>query len=85
VAVLAGANAKNVSPPPVVAAWPGGGGAEEWQLTPLDMGLGAGEGWDAADAAGARPRPHLPDSRLEGGVNRAKLKFININTTTSRG
>jgi hypothetical protein len=26
------------------------------------------------------------DSRLEGGgVNRAKLKFININTTTSRG
>jgi hypothetical protein len=25
------------------------------------------------------------DSRLEGGgVNRAKLKFININTTTSR-
>jgi hypothetical protein len=26
----------------------------------------------------------LPDSRLEGGVNRAKLKFTNINTTTSR-
>lgn len=61
VAALAGANAKNVSPPPVAAAaaWPGGGGAEEavaggkeeWQLTPLDMGLGAGEGWDAADAA----------------------------------
>jgi hypothetical protein len=26
-----------------------------------------------------------PDSRLEGGgVNRAKLKFTNINTTTSR-
>ena len=25
------------------------------------------------------------DSRLEGGVNRAKLKFTNINTTTSRG
>jgi hypothetical protein len=24
------------------------------------------------------------DSRLEGGVNRAKLKFTNINTTTSR-
>jgi hypothetical protein len=23
------------------------------------------------------------DSRLEGGVNRAKLKFTNINTTTS--
>jgi hypothetical protein len=26
----------------------------------------------------------LHDSRLEGGVNRAKLKFTNINTTTSR-
>jgi hypothetical protein len=26
----------------------------------------------------------LCDSRLEGGVNRAKLKFTNINTTTSR-
>jgi hypothetical protein len=26
----------------------------------------------------------LSDSRLEGGVNRAKLKFTNINTTTSR-
>ena len=26
----------------------------------------------------------LADSRLEGGVNRAKLKFTNINTTTSR-
>ena len=24
------------------------------------------------------------ESRLEGGVNRAKLKFTNINTTTSR-
>jgi hypothetical protein len=24
------------------------------------------------------------DSRLEGGVNRAKLKFTNINTTTSQ-
>jgi hypothetical protein len=24
------------------------------------------------------------DSRLEGGVNRAKLKFTNVNTTTSR-
>ncbi len=24
------------------------------------------------------------DSRLEGGLNRAKLKFTNINTTTSR-
>jgi hypothetical protein len=24
------------------------------------------------------------DSHLEGGVNRAKLKFTNINTTTSR-
>jgi hypothetical protein len=26
----------------------------------------------------------LFDSRLGGGVNRAKLKFTNINTTTSR-
>ena len=26
----------------------------------------------------------MVDSRLEGGVNRAKLKFTNINTTTSR-
>jgi hypothetical protein len=26
----------------------------------------------------------LSDSRLEGGVNRVKLKFTNINTTTSR-
>jgi hypothetical protein len=34
---------------------------------------GAGEGRHGAD-----------DSRLEGGVNRAKLKFTNINTTTSR-
>ncbi|KAJ1296338.1 hypothetical protein BS78_01G292900 [Paspalum vaginatum] len=62
VAALAGANAKNVSPPPVAAAaaWPGGAAGveaaapgttkEEWQLTPLDMGLGAGEGWDAAGA-----------------------------------
>jgi hypothetical protein len=24
------------------------------------------------------------ESRLEGGVNRAKLKFTNVNTTTSR-
>jgi hypothetical protein len=37
------------------------------------------------------PASHKPtityytgDSRLEGGVNRAKLKFTNINTTTSR-
>ncbi|TVU01611.1 hypothetical protein EJB05_52914, partial [Eragrostis curvula] len=58
VAALAGPNAKNVSPPPVAGAWPGGaaaeeaaaGGKEEWQLTPLDMGLGAGEGWDPAGA-----------------------------------
>jgi hypothetical protein len=28
--------------------------------------------------------PKVPsDNRLEGGVNRAKLKFTNINTTTS--
>jgi hypothetical protein len=27
---------------------------------------------------------YMGDSRLEGGVNRAKLKFTNINTTTSR-
>jgi hypothetical protein len=27
----------------------------------------------------------IGDSRLEGGVNRAKLKFTNINTTKSRG
>src|SRR5688572_8713124 len=26
----------------------------------------------------------MVESRLEGGVNRAKLKFTNINTTTSR-
>jgi hypothetical protein len=26
----------------------------------------------------------IVDSRLEGGVNRVKLKFTNINTTTSR-
>jgi hypothetical protein len=26
----------------------------------------------------------MGESRLEGGVNRAKLKFTNINTTTSR-
>jgi hypothetical protein len=32
---------------------------------------------------GRRGRVAL-DSRLEGGVNRAKLKFTNINTTTSR-
>ncbi|KAF8697870.1 hypothetical protein HU200_035363 [Digitaria exilis] len=73
VAALAGANAKNVSPPPPAAAWPGGpaagdeasGGAkEEWQLTPLDMGLGAGEGWDATGAVlsdGAAPPGLAPD------------------------
>jgi hypothetical protein len=26
----------------------------------------------------------MPESRLEGGVNRANLKFINFSTTTSR-
>ncbi|CAL4923720.1 unnamed protein product [Urochloa decumbens] len=74
VAALAGANAKNVSPPPQAAgAWPGGaagddaaagGGKEEWQLTPLDMSLGAGEGWDAAGAVlsdGAAPPGLAPD------------------------
>jgi hypothetical protein len=40
-------------------------------------------------AAGFRRRPDsgrtpLPESRLEGGVNRAKLKFSKIITTTSR-
>jgi hypothetical protein len=30
-------------------------------------------------------KQYIGDSRLEGGVNRAKLKFTNINTTTSRG
>jgi hypothetical protein len=29
------------------------------------------------------PLERNSDSRLEGGVNRAKLKFTNINTTTS--
>jgi hypothetical protein len=34
---------------------------------------------------GPRPGVGVGDSRLEGGgVNRAKLKFTNINTTTSR-
>jgi hypothetical protein len=34
----------------------------------------------------ARKHSHsLADSRLEGGVNRAKLKFTKIITTTSRG
>lgn len=72
VAALAGANAKNVSPPPAAAAWPGGaageeaaaGGKEEWQLTPLDMGLSAGEGWDAAGAVlsdAAAPPGLAPD------------------------
>jgi hypothetical protein len=40
-----------------------------------------------ADTITARLRPTSDkqcDSRLEGGVNRAKLKFTNINTTTSR-
>jgi hypothetical protein len=32
-----------------------------------------------------RTRPGNFDSRLEGGVNRAKLKFTKIITTTSRG
>jgi hypothetical protein len=32
-----------------------------------------------------KPHPtYDSESRLEGGVNRAKLKFANINTTTSR-
>jgi hypothetical protein len=31
-----------------------------------------------------QPSSSSCDSRLEGGVNRAKLKFTNINTTTSR-
>jgi hypothetical protein len=29
-------------------------------------------------------RSSMPESRLEGGVNRANLKFINFSTTTSR-
>ncbi|XP_062201303.1 scarecrow-like protein 6 [Phragmites australis] len=72
VAALAGANAKNVSPPPVAAAWPGGAageeaagvGKEEWQLTPLDIGLGAGEAWDTAGAVlsdAAAPPGLAPD------------------------
>ncbi|KAG8083866.1 hypothetical protein GUJ93_ZPchr0010g9702 [Zizania palustris] len=73
VAALAGSNAKNVSPPP--AGWPGGaageeaavGVKEEWvhQLTPLDMGLGAGEGWDAAGGVlsdAAAPSGLTPDN-----------------------
>ncbi|EEE51369.1 hypothetical protein OsJ_32390 [Oryza sativa Japonica Group] len=79
VAALAGANAKNVSvspPPPGWGTGGGGGGGEEvvaakeeWvhQLTPLDMGLGAGEGWDAAgnvlsDAAAAATSGMAPDN-----------------------
>ncbi|KAL6642733.1 hypothetical protein ACP70R_020914 [Stipagrostis hirtigluma subsp. patula] len=76
VAALAGANTKNVSPPPQPpAAWQGGGvgeeaaagGKEEWvhQLTPLDMGLGAGEGWDPAGAElsdGSAPPGLAPDN-----------------------
>ena len=51
-----GGNAKNVSPPP--QAWPPAGDEagvkDEWahQLAPLDMGLGAGDGWDAAPQSG---------------------------------
>ncbi|KAL6906430.1 hypothetical protein ACP4OV_004031 [Aristida adscensionis] len=76
VAALAGANAKNISPPPPPgAAWQGGaagedaaaGVKEEWvhQLTPLDMGLGAGEGWDPAGAVlsdGSTPPGLNPDN-----------------------
>jgi hypothetical protein len=36
------------------------------------------------DSDPPRLAPRVDDSRLEGGVNRAKLKFTNINTTTSR-
>ncbi|XP_062205905.1 scarecrow-like protein 6 [Phragmites australis] len=72
VAALAGSNAKNISPPPVAAAWPGGaaaeeaaaGGKEEWQLTPLEMGLGGGEGWDTASSVlsdNAAPPGLAPD------------------------
>uniref|UniRef100_A0A0E0MAG6 Uncharacterized protein n=1 Tax=Oryza punctata TaxID=4537 RepID=A0A0E0MAG6_ORYPU len=66
----------SVSPP--AAGWGtgggGGGGAggeevvvakEEWvhQLTPLDMGLGAGEGWDAAGLSdAAAPSGMAPDN-----------------------
>jgi hypothetical protein len=36
------------------------------------------------DIAFSMAKKRRGDSRLEGGVNRAKLKFTNINTTTSR-
>jgi hypothetical protein len=43
------------------------GGKEEWQLTPLDMGLGAGEGWDAAVPPGLAPTtPSLGGSSTAG-------------------
>jgi hypothetical protein len=40
---------------------------------------------DGAESGSEATRVRRPgDSRLERGVNRAKLKFTNINTTTSR-
>jgi hypothetical protein len=51
---------------------------------------GATSGKVAASAAPSEPAPKrkklkvLTESRLEGGVNRANLKFINLRTTTSR-
>lgn len=58
--LVGGGDAKNASPPPP-QAWPAGeevgaaaGVKEEWahQLAPLDMGLGAGEGWDGTAPSG---------------------------------
>jgi hypothetical protein len=40
--------------------------------------------WTLSANADGNPGLGRSDSRLEGGVNRAKLKFTNINTTTSR-
>jgi hypothetical protein len=36
-------------------------------------------------SSGAPDCPVRPESRLEGAVNRQKLKFTTLNTTTSRG
>jgi hypothetical protein len=50
-------------------------------------GLGqAGRGWPRACCVPRRRPPGrvLIESCLEGGVNRANLKFINLSTTTSR-
>uniref|UniRef100_A0A804PV49 Uncharacterized protein n=1 Tax=Zea mays TaxID=4577 RepID=A0A804PV49_MAIZE len=77
VSALAGANAKNVSSPPVAAAWPEGGGVKEAVAGARRSGSSRRFTWALAPARGGTPwcrrgspRPHLPqvDHQRRGRV-----------------